>query len=332
MMKKFAALSILVISLALTSTAFATVDIQLAHTGSLDHQYNIGAQAFKKFVEERSHGEMKVTIFPQAQLGSEREECEGVRMGTLNMTILSVSGALPNWVPEMQVLEAIPFLFENRKQVYGVLDGPFGQKLSGIMEAKGFKNLGYMEVGFRNFTTGKKPVRSPADLAGMKIRVQESKIWMEFIKALGAIPTPVPFDELYSALQQGVVDGEENPIPTVMSMKFYEVQKCMTLDRHTYTACAVLANPKWFSKLTAEQQKLISEAVKDAVVEQRKTLESKEVADLQKLKASGVTVIENPDHNAFVKATKDMDKVFATIVPGGETIVKEMKDAVAAVK
>lgn len=331
-MKKFSAIALLLsVALLSATTAFAKVNIQFAHTGSLEHQYHIAAVEFKKLVEERSKGEITVTIFPQAQLGSEREAIEGVRMGTINMTSIAANGALPNWVPELQVL-AVPYLFKTREQVYAVLDGPFGEKMGDLLKKKGFILGGFGEVGFRNFTNNKAPIIKPSDMAGMKIRVQESKIWIELIKSLGGIPTPVPFDELYTALQQGVVDGEENPIATVMSMKFYEVQKYISLDRHTYEASAFLINPKWLAKLPQASQELILTAVKDSIAYQRKYLTEKENDQLSMLVKNGVTVTEEPDFAAFSEATKDMDKVFASIVPGGETLVEELKGYIAAVK
>lgn len=313
----------------LAGPALGAVEFKFAHSGSLEHQYHIGAEQFKKLVEEKSGGEMKVNVFPQAQLGSEREEAEGVRMGTIEMTAIAAGGALPGFVPEMQVL-AVPYLFKSRNQVYTVLDGPIGEELNGFMSAKGFRNVAFWEVGFRNFTNNIRPIKTPADMKDMKIRVQESKIWMEFIKRLGAIPTPIPFSELYSALQQKVVDGEENPIATIYSMKYYEVQKYLTLDRHTYEAAVVLANPKWFNGLTPEQQKIILDSAKEAAIFQRKALESREAEQLKAIVDSGVQVVEDPDIEAFAEVTRDLHKVLGDAVP--DAIVQKIKDAVAGVQ
>lgn len=311
------------------SPASAAVEFKFAHSGSLEHQYHIGAEQFKKLVEEKSGGEVKVHLFPQAQLGSEREEAEGVRMGTIEMTVIAAGGALPGFVPEMQVL-AVPYLFKTRSQVYSVLDGPIGEELNGFMSAKGFRNLAFWEVGFRNFTNNIRPIRTPADMKDMKVRVQESKIWMEFIKRLGAIPTPIPFSELYSALQQKVVDGQENPVATIYSMKYYEVQKHLTLDRHTYEAAVVLANPKWFDGLSAEHQKIIIESAKEAAVFQRSALENREAEQLKAIVDSGVQVVEDPDIDAFVEATRDLHKVLGNVIP--ESLVQKIQDTVAAMK
>lgn len=304
------------------SAAADALEFKFAHSGSLEHQYHIGAVHFKKLVEEKSGGNIKVNIFPQAQLGSEREEVEGVRMGTIEVTAIAAAGALPGFVPEMQVL-AVPYLFKDRAQAYAALDGGAGAELNRYMENKGFRNLAYWEVGFRNFTNNIRPVRAPGDLKDLKIRVQESKIWMEFINRLGGIPTPIPFSELYSALQQKVVDGQENPVATIYSMKYYEVQKYLSLDRHTYEAAAILANPKWFDGLTPEQRKIILEAAAEAAAYQRKVLEDQETQQLDVIRKAGVEVLENPDIEAFRKATQDVYKVLGDAVP--ESLIEKIR-------
>lgn len=319
----------IILSFAFAVPALAAVEFKFAHSGSLEHQYHIGAEYFKKVVEEKSGGELKVNIFPQAQLGSEREEAEGVRMGTIEMTAIAAGGALPAFVPEMQVF-GVPFLFSTRAQVYAVLDGAVGEELNGYMKNRGFVNVAFWEVGFRNFTNNIRPIAKPADMKDMKIRVQESKIWMEFIKRLGAIPTPIPFSELYSALQQKVVDGEENPIATIYSMKYYEVQKYVTLDHHTYEAAAVLANPKWFDSLSEAHRKIILDAAKETAQYQRKVLEDKENEQLKIIRDAGVEILENPDVGAFAEATKDLHKVLDGAVP--DALVEKIKEAAAAVK
>lgn len=313
------------LSLLSCSTAFAAVQIKLAHVGSLEHQYHIGAEQFKKLVEERSKKGIIVNIFPQSQLGNERDAIEGVRMGTIEMTTIAAAGALPSFVPEAAVL-GVPYVLQTRKQAYAVLDGPFGQELNKLIGAKGMINLGYWEMGFRHFTNNTRPIKTPADVKGLKIRVQESKGWMELIKSLGGVPTPIAFGELYSALQQKVVDGEENPIATIYSMRFYEVQKYMSLDGHTYEATAVLVNPRWFNGLSKENQKLIQDAVLDAGKFQRDKLAQLDQERLDSIKKAGTIVEEKPDLQAFAEATKDFEKNLDN-VPAD--LVKKFRDAAA---
>lgn len=321
--------AVMVCMVLLSGSAFAkTVEFKFAHSGSLEHQYNIGAEQFKKLVEEKSGGELKVNIFPQAQLGGERDLAEGVRMGTIEMSSVA-AGNLAGFVPELQVF-GVPFLFQTREQVYSVVDGPVGKDLADIMLAKGFLNLSIWEVGFRNITNDVRPVKTPEDMKGLKIRVQESKIWIEFMKRLGAIPSPIPFGELYTALQQKVVDGQENPVATIYSMKFYEVQKYLSLTGHTYEPALVFANPKWFNGLDPKHQSIIREAAAEAADYQRKTLAEMDKERFEVIKKAGVEVEENPDKEAFAKATADLYKVLSDSVP--EALVQKIKDEAAKVK
>ena len=306
----------------------APVTIKLAHGGSTEHQYHIGAEAFKRLVEERSNKEIVVNIFPQGQLGSERDAIEGVRMGTVQMAAVAAAGPLPSFVPEMGVL-GVPYILQTRKQAYAVLDGAFGDELNMLISQKRMINLAFWEVGFRHFTTANKAVKTPADLKALKIRVQESKVWMEFIKTLGGVPTPISFGELYSAMQQGVVDGQENPIATIYSMRYYEVQKNLTLDGHTYEACAALMNPKFFNGLSDKHKEIVKKAALDARDEQRAKLEQLEAERMDIIRKAGVTVEENPDLAAFAEATKDFYKTMDT-VPAD--LVQKFKDAAAAAK
>lgn len=328
-MKKIVAMLAVTMLFVLSGTSMAAVELKFAHGGSLEHQYQIGAEYFKKLVEERSNGEIKVNIFPQGQLGgSERELLEGVRMGTIEIVSIAAGGALPSFVPEFQVL-GIPYLFQSREQVYAVLDGEVGDELGALMLGKGFQNLAFWEVGFRNFTNNIRPIEKPEDIKGLKIRVQESKSWMEFIKMLGGIPTPISFGELYSALQQKVVDGQENPIATIYSMKYYEVQKYLTLDGHTYEAAAIIANPKWFSSLSEEHQKIIKDAARDAATYQREKLFEMDQERLDFIRKAGVEIVENPDKEAFAQATADLYRVLDNVP---EELINKIKDAAAKVK
>jgi tripartite ATP-independent transporter DctP family solute receptor len=178
-------------------------------------------------------------------------------------------------------------------------------------------------LGFRNMTTKNKPIHTPDDLKGLKMRVQEAKVWLGLMRALGAIPTPIPFGELYNALQQGVVDGQENPIVTIVSMKFYEVQKQVGLTEHTYTALPVLANKKWWDSLTPAQREVIAESVKQSVAEQRKTVAAQVDEGVAFLKGQGVTITE-VDKPKFMEATKEVPALIADQVP--PDLVRRIRD------
>ena len=297
-----------------TGTAFANVvEFKFGHSGSLEHQYHVGAVEFKRLVEEKSGGEMKVNIFPQGQLGGERDLGEGVRMGTIEVGSAS-PGNMSGFAPELELF-GVPFLFQTKKQVYTALDGEIGEYFNDILSKKGFENLAYWEVGFRNMTNNVRPVNSPEDMKGLKIRVQESKIKLELINSLGAIPTPIDFGELYSALQQKVVDGQENPVATIYSMRFFEVQKYLTLTYHTYEPALVFANPKWFNSLSPENQQILREAAQETAVYQRAKLAELDAERMDTMRKAGVVINETPDLKAFAEATKDLYKVLGDAIP-----------------
>ncbi len=287
--------------------------IKFAHAGSQTHPYSVGIQKLTPILERNSGGAIKLQVFCCAQLGSERELAEGTRLGTIDMTSVAGEGALPAWVPELQVF-GLPFIIRDRAHAYKVLDGPIGKELEAKLEAQGFHVLGWWELGFRNMTTKNKPILEPGDLKGLKMRVQEAKVWLGLMRALGAIPTPIPFGELYNALQQGVVDGQENPVVTIVSMKFYEVQKQVGLTEHTYTALPVLAGKKWWDGLKPEQRQIIAESVKESVVEQRKTVAAQVDEGMAFLKGQGVNITQ-VDKAKFMEATKDVPNLIADQVP-----------------
>ena len=299
-----------------TAWAQAKVDpltIKFAHAGSLTHPYSVGLNLLTPILEKNSGGTVKLQVFCCAQLGSERELAEGVRLGTINMTSGAAEGALPAWVPELQAF-GLPFIIRDREHIYKVLDGPVGKDLESKLNAQGFVVLGWWELGFRNMTSKDKPIRTPDDLKGLKMRVQEAKVWLGLMRALGAIPTPIPFGELYNALQQGVVDGQENPIVTITSMKFYEVQKQVGLTEHTYTALPILASKKWWDTLKPNQRDVIAASVRESVPLQRKAVGGQVDEGIAFLKNQGVT-INAVDKAKFMEATKDVPKLTADQVP-----------------
>lgn len=300
-----------------------TVEIKYATVGPDEHQYTIAAAKFKEIIEAKTDGRIKVTLFPNAQLGGEREMAEGVKMGTIQMTTVTSDGALPAWVPETQIF-SIPYLFRDREHVYKALDGALAEALNPKFEKKGFKHLGFVELGFRHFTNNKTEIQSVADMKDLKIRVQEAPIWFALIEALKGTATPIPFNELYTALQQGVVDGQENPLATIRSMKFYEVQKYLTLDAHTYAPGSVLMNKDFFDSLSAEDQKLIQEAVDEMKVYQRNLIASQDEDNITFLKEQGMIITE-PDRQSFVDATKglpNLEKVKEIVNPELVELVK----------
>ncbi|WP_010632917.1 TRAP transporter substrate-binding protein [Sporolactobacillus vineae] len=291
----------------------APITLKFAHVGSLIHQDNIYAEDFKKMIEKDSKGKIKVKIYPNGQLGAEDAEIQGVQTGSIDMTEVAADSSLAQVVPVMNVF-GIPYLMNTRSQVYHVLDGGIGSSLLKEVDKHQLIGLGFSEVGFRNITNSKHPIKTPADMKGLKIRIQPAPVWNAFMKELGAVPTSISFTELYSSLQQGVVDGQENPIATINAMKFYEVNKYLSLTKHSYTANVVLMSPATWKKLSPDQQKLVKADVQKAYAEQRDYLAKTEQQTLNNLKAKGI-IITNPDIAAFKAATKNSANAIAKFVP-----------------
>lgn len=279
------------------------IQIKLGCVGNEQHQSTIASQLFKKYLEESSD-DFEVSVYPNAQLGGEREMAEGTKLGTIQMTVVTSDGTLPAWVPEIQIL-SIPYLFESQEKAYKALDGIISEKLNPKFEEAGFKHLAFGELGFRHFSNSKKEIKTVEDMKGLSFRVQEAPVWFALMDSLNASAVPVSFNELYTALQQGMVDGQENPIATVATQKFYEVQKYLSLDGHTYAAVSMVMNKDFFDKLNPEQQKLVQEAANKAAKEQRKVVSEHEEEYLEDLKNNGM-IISEVDKNSFVEATKNI--------------------------
>lgn len=301
------------------------ITMKIATTGNEVHQSTIAAQAFADKLSELSSGQMEATVYPNSQLGSEREATEGVKMGSIEMTVVTSDGAVPSFVPETQVL-SIPYMFETKEEAYYVLDNFLQEELAPKFEAQGMKHLAFCELGFRHFTNNKAEVKSAADMKGLSIRVQEAPIWFALADSLEFIATPIAFNELYTALQQSTVDGQENPIATISSSAFDEVQKYMCMDGHTYAAESILMNLDFYNGLTEEQQAWVDEAAIYARDYQRETVTSMEAEMLENIKSKGVIVCEEPDIQSFKDATADLymkDEVVALVNP-------ELTEAVCA--
>lgn len=336
-MKRFVALivSLVMVFALMAGTASAKSDtykIKLGTTGNEEHQSTIAANFFKEKVEELSGGKITVEVYPNSILGSEREMAEGVKLGSLEMTIVTTDGTLPAWVPETQVL-SIPYLLTSKEIAYDVLDNTLQPYFAPLFEAQGFKHLAFCELGFRHFTSNKCEMKSAADLAGQKIRVQEAPIWFALTNALQAVGTPVAFNELYTALQQGMVDGQENPIPSIASSKFYEVQKYMVLDGHTYAAESILMNLGFYNNLPDDLKACVDEAAAYASASQRAKVAANEATQLQQIKDAGTIVCEDPDIASFQAATAELyllPEVQALVAPELVEMVRAAAEASAA--
>lgn len=284
--------------------SFEEVKIKIAVIGNEEHQSTILASYFKEELNKLVGDRVNIEIYPNGILGGEREAVEGVKLGTIQMTVVTMDGAVPAWVPDTQIM-SIPYLFATKEKAYMALDGLIFDYLSPKFEENGFKYLGAGELGFRHFTNNLREIKDVNDMKGMSIRVQEAPIWFALLKSLNASAIPVSFNELYTALQQGMVDGQENPIASIYTAKFNEVQKYLTLDGHTYAAVSILMNKDFFDKLDENLKNNIIEAAKKAIPRQREKISEIEKHYLQELINLGMIVTE-PDKNSFVEATKDI--------------------------
>jgi tripartite ATP-independent transporter DctP family solute receptor len=258
-MKKFSTFLIMVTAVAGLALGQAKVfELKLAHADSTDptlSRKQAQALAFASMVNSRSGGRINVKVYGGGSLGAEREYVEGIKAGTVEAGI--ASGVIANFFPTAAITD-IPYLFPTSQVAWNVMDGPFGDKLRAMfLKETGMRCLAFAEVGFRHFTNNVRPIRAPADLKGLKIRVQETPVYINMLKAVGASPTPIAWTETYTALQTGVVDGEENPIGSILSGKLQEVQKYITLDGHVYGVDWFIINEKFFKSLPADLQYIV---------------------------------------------------------------------------
>ena len=297
-----------VVSLICFSTpAIAEMKVKLGVVTKPGSAQNIAAEKFKELIEQRSDGNIKIQIFHSASLGNETEILQQVQMNTVQMAIIT-GGPFDTFDPIVRVVN-YPFLFKSNEQADQILDGPLGVQILKSLESSGFKGLCFSENGFRNLTNNKRPVKSPEDVKGLKIRVMASTIHKAIWQDLGANPTPMPWP-IYTELEQGVIDGQENPLWVMEVYKFYEIQKYMTLTRHVYSFHIDVASLKWWKTLDSKTQDMIQKAMYEAAVFQRKQNRDNNAARLKFLKEKGMQVEEHPDIAAFrakVANLKDMD-------------------------
>ena len=284
----------------LASAALAQTTMRISISVAKDSHQGVAIDTFASEVDKRTGGRYKVQTFYSGALGGERESVEAVQLGTQELTFSS-TGPIPNFVPEAKILD-IPFLFSSKAQAQAVLDGPIGQDMLGKFDAKGFKALAWGENGVRHMTNSKRPVNGPEDLKGLKMRTMENPVHVAAYKGFGIVPTPMAFPEVFTALQQGTVDGQENPLSVIMAAKFDQVQKFLTLTGHVYSPCIFLMNKASFDKLSAADKTAFLEAAKVAVKANRARVADDDAKGVAELRSKGMNVIENVDKAKFVAA------------------------------
>lgn len=301
--------------------------IKFAHNGPSipEHPMNVAANKFKELVEKNSNGQLKVEIYPAGQLGDARTIVEGVQMGTIEMGDVE-NGPMGRFVPAAMLWD-LPYLFRDLDHAHKVLDGPVGQKIADMYLEKGIRLLAYNDGGFRYFTNNKRPIKIPDDMKGLKIRVMESEVMIDSINAFGATAVPMAFGEVYTALQQGTVDGQENPLDLIDSQKFYEVQDYLSLSEHFYYPRQYIISENFYKSLSPELQKVVADAAKEACKVQREELAKYNANMLDKLKEAGMQVNE-VEKELFMQIAKEKvyPKFYSKIGNGDEAAGKALID------
>ncbi|MGE4354152.1 MAG: TRAP transporter substrate-binding protein [Oscillospiraceae bacterium] len=290
------------------STPAETITLRASSSTAPTHPYNLGLEKFAELVSERSNGTIKIDIFPSAQLGDERANIEDLQMGTLDIAVSS-TGPLGNFESSFLILD-LPYLFSSYEHAHAVLDGEIGQGLIDKLDALGIVGGAFWENGFREITNSKRAINTPEDCKGLKLRCMENQAHIAAFSALGMDPTPMAWSEVFAALQQGVIDGQENPIAVIYSQKLYEIQDYLAITNHVYSAAMILFSKSVMEKLTAEQQQILLDASKEVADYERSLCEDSETEQIAEMEKAGVTVTY-PDITAFQTALEGVYTDFA---------------------
>ena len=295
----------LVMCATLPAYAFAAPTvIKLGTTVNEQDSFQIAALKFAELVKQRTNGAYIIEIYPNGALGDERIMLEGMQMGTLDMGIIT-SGPFVNFVPEFGVLD-LPFLFASNEQAHKILDGPIGQGILAKLDDTGIKGLAYAERGFRNLTNSVRPVNNAAEIKGLKVRVMENEVYTSTFKALGVNAVPMAWAEALTALQQGTIEGQENPINVIHAFKLWESQKHVTMTRHAYAAALFTMSKQLFDKFPADIQKIVKDAAQEAAVHERAWVANNEARQMAELKERGMQIVEQPDLESFKAAVQSV--------------------------
>ena len=302
-MKKLMTILVLALALCVAGSAMAETVFQLGTTVNEQDSFQVAAEKFAELVAERTNGEYKIEIYPNGTLGGESDMLDSMSMGMLDMGIIT-SGPFVNFSEMMGVLD-MPYLFATNEEAYEVLDGEIGQELLFTLEEAGLKGLAYAERGFRNVTTSVRPINSAADLKGLKLRVMENEVYTATFKALDVNAVPMAWAEALTAMQQGTIEGQENPVNVMYSYKLWEYgQKYATFDRHSYATAIITMSLDVFNTLDEETQQIFKQAAQEAAEYERAWVAEQEAGQIQALKDNGMEIVENPDVESFRAAVQ----------------------------
>lgn len=305
------------------TAANAEATLKLAHAAPESDLQQTMSLFFKEQVEARTNGSVTVNLFPSGQLGNDAQMIDGARSGIIDIAMVGLNN-YSGLMPESAAF-TLPFMFPTRESAYQVLDGPVGQGVLTQMADFGLKGLGFPENGYRNMTNNRGPIKVPADVAGLQMRVNNSIALNDMFSALGANPQQIPVAELYTALETGVVNAQDHPIGVTLSFKFYEVQKFLSMTQHAYSPLALAMNLESFEGLTADEQGVILAVAQEAVAMQRELSIAKEDEMIAALESDGMTVNRDVDGAAFQEAIKPVWTAF--IESNGDTLVNAIMEA-----
>jgi len=288
---------------------------------SADHPQGQSITKFGELVSQKSDGKLKVKMFASGTLGNDVSMVSSLQGGTQEITVPDTSTLVGIGGLKDFGLINLPFLFKSSQEADAVLDGPFGQKLLAKLPEKGLIGLGFWENGFRQISNNRRPITKAEDISGLKLRVIQNPLFIDTFKALGANALPMPFPEVYTALETGTVDGQENPLATLVASKFYEVQKHAVMSNHIYSVWAFLVSKKFWDRLSPDEQKILTEAATEATAFERQTIRAFEATALDEIKAKGVAVTTLPD--------SELDKLRELTKPVSDKYTQEFGEASA---
>ena len=308
-----------------TSVGAAAQDVKerafkLALQNPKGHPLASGAEKFAEIVTAKSGGKLKVNLFPGGTLGGDAPSVSALQGGTIEIVVLN-SGILASQVKDFEVFD-FPFMFANPQEADAVVDGPFGKKLHAKLADKGIVGLAFWELGFRSISNSKRPINKVDDIAGLKLRVIPNAINVDWVKALGANPTPLAFPELYAAMEQKAVDGQENPFSVILANKFAEVQKHLAVTNHQYNPQSMIFSKKVWDTLSNDEKKIVQDAALEAGTFQRQLSRDSAAGQLDQLKKAGMLVTELPP----AEQAKLREKMQPVIDKHGAAIAETVKD------
>ncbi len=314
----FVLTGLLIFVFAAAASAQYKASMKLASVTPPDHFYNVGARKFAELIKERTKGRIDIKVYPAGQLGKgEREITEAIQQGAVELLITS-TGPMGGFSPSINILD-FPFLFRDFNHVDSVMDGTIGRKLLNDFEKANIKALAFWENGFRHLTNNKRPIKKVEDGKGLKIRTMENKVHLAAWKAAGYNPTPMAWGEVFTALQQGVIDGQENPIAIIASNKLWDAgQKYFSFTAHVYSPSPLLMGKKKFDGMPKEDQELFVKTALEVAKFQRKINRDAEENSMKEMAAKGVTVVRDVDRESFKKAMAPVFDQFSSQFPKAE--------------